>query len=105
MALHSLGRESESQASLARLEADFGDLLPLLVAVTRAWRGDLGGAATWLERYLAAPGAKPDPRQLAIPILQPVLELPRMRELLRSRGLDPAQLADLEFRPRLPNGA
>jgi len=102
MALHSLGRQAESAAALARLESEFGDRYAILIAVTCAWKRDMERSAVWLERSFEPANGGPNAIQLTIPILQPVLGYPRIRALLRQHGLAPEQLAEIKFELKLP---
>ncbi len=85
VALHALGRETESKDAADRLERDFQDR-PVLIAGVRAWRGELDAAFEALDRAVRerAPGLQ---AVRASFLLRPLHGDPRFTTLLRSLGL------------------
>jgi adenylate cyclase len=102
MALHSLGREQESQDELARLQARYPKAYQLIADVY-AWRGDLDRAFALLEDAIADPRPRIYfPIDRTDPFLRPVLGTERGQALLRRFGLADDQLAAIPFAVDLP---
>lgn len=102
MAFHSLGREAESQAELARL-IETGPTQYQYVAEALAWRGDKEEALAYLEK--AAAESEPMDRlpvDWTRPLLRPLLETERGQAVLRQFNASDEQLAAIRFEPRLP---
>jgi hypothetical protein len=53
MALHTLGRASESEAALSKLIDEYGGNAAYQIAEVCAWRGEVDRAFEWLERAYA----------------------------------------------------
>jgi adenylate cyclase len=103
MALYSLGREEESRAELARLEAQQTPRSAGLAAEVYAWRGELDRALSEAERIAASDMPPWDlPLDWTSPFLRPVLETERGQAMLQRFGVADEQLAGIQFEVELP---
>ncbi len=100
-ALHTAGREAESDEMLALVVADHADQ-PVDIAMAYAWKGDADAAFKWLE-----PAIDRDKlwvlSQLRVPLFDPIRSDPRWEEVLRRLQRHPDQLADVKFDPKIPD--
>jgi len=104
MALHALGRNSESDAALADLIARHEKDGAFYVAEAFAFRGEADRAFDWLDKAIA----NQDPNISSIhtePQLGNLRQDPRWLPLLRKLGQAPEQLAKIEFKVTLPQDA
>jgi TolB-like protein len=100
---HSLGHKAEADRALQEAVARFGNELPLEVAWTFAYRGQIERAFEWLDKAIAAQEAG-----IAESVLYPFFDNlhgdPRWLPVLRKLGRAPEQLAAIRFNARLPAG-
>ena len=101
LAYHALGHADESDAALAELIEQYGQLAPYNIAYILAWRGEADRAFEWLDKAVEYKDSG-----LAV-ILNEVLfsnifDDPRWLPFLQSIGKSPEQLAAIEFNVTLP---
>lgn len=84
---HSLGHDRESRQALDSLIAEFGDRIPVEVAVVHAWRGERDQAFAWLERGVAASDREVLISLKGNPLLRGIRGDPRYAALLRRLNL------------------
>lgn len=102
MAFHSLGRDAESRAELARL-AKTRPTQYQFIAEALAWRGETEEAYAYLEKAAAESGPVDSlPVDWTRPLLRPLLETERGQAVLRKFNASDEQLAAIRFEPRLP---
>jgi tetratricopeptide (TPR) repeat protein len=100
---HSLGHKAEADRALQEAIARFGNELPLEIAWTFAYRGQIERAFEWLDKAIAVQEAG-----IAESVLYPFFDNlhgdPRWLPVLRKLGRAPEQLAAIRFNARLPAG-
>jgi adenylate cyclase len=84
---HALGKKAESDAALARLADEAGTIWPYGVALVHAYRGERDKAFEWLEKAYAARDLDLLTFVLKDPLLTPLHDDPRYKELLRKMNL------------------
>jgi len=102
MALHSLGRHSESDAALTSLIEEFGDREPALVAHVHAFRNEQDAAFDWLEKMFQLPrGPVLGSADLIDATIDPMLNNlhgdPRWEQFRMKVGLPTELIKSLEF--------
>ena len=101
MALYSLGRQAEFEATFAELRERWGDEKPSFVAMVYAWAGDTDAAFAWLDRAIEKE-AFAVIRVYASPFFRNLHADPRWDAILEKIGRSPEQLAAIEFNVMLP---
>lgn len=101
MAYHALGRQSESDASLAELVEKHGREAAYNIAYVYAFRGEADLAFEWLETELAVVGPAM-PTIVSEPMFANIHSDPRWSAFLERIGKAPEQLAKIEFNVTLP---
>jgi TolB-like protein/tetratricopeptide (TPR) repeat protein len=102
MALHTAGREEESNEMLALFLELVADTDPLDIAMVHGWKGNTDAAFEWLERAL-------DRDKLMVlrwardAAFDPLHSDPRWDDVLRRLQRHPDQLANVRFEPKIPN--
>jgi hypothetical protein len=102
MALHSAGRQDESDVALTHLLTSYGDTHPFEIAKAFAWRDDPDNSFEWLDRAL-------EKYRLQVlfsnqsPEFRNLYDDPRWDEFLRRIERHPDQLAEIRFDPQLPD--
>jgi TolB-like protein/DNA-binding winged helix-turn-helix (wHTH) protein/tetratricopeptide (TPR) repeat protein len=96
MALHDLGRTAEAWQLLGRVEAQWGDTIPILMAEAYAYTGDKDKAFAWLERLLPD-GIVVLQTSYLHPVFDSLRDDPRWPALLERIGRSPEQLQDIPF--------
>jgi tetratricopeptide (TPR) repeat protein len=101
MALYSLGRQPELEASLAEAVERFADLAPSWLAQIYAWSGDTEAAFAWLAK-----AAEQNESGLAGQFLEPYYDSiradPRWADFLERTGSSPRQRDAISFSVTLP---
>jgi adenylate cyclase len=97
MALHALGRQADSDAALAELEAVWGERLPHLPAEVYSWTGRPVQAWAWLDRI-----DRPSYIDPWSPLLQPLAADARWKPYWARFGITLEEIAALQFAPVLP---
>jgi TolB-like protein/Flp pilus assembly protein TadD len=89
MVYWTLGRRSESDAALRRLETKYGDLAPYAIVEVHAYRGELDDAFRWLDRAYRThdPGM---PQVRIDPLLRNLRQDRRFQAVLANMKLDGA---------------
>jgi TolB-like protein len=104
MALYSLGRQAEFEATFAELRKRWGDEQPIFVAFVYAWTGDADAAFDWLDK-----GIEKDTfdviRGYTSPFFRNLHTDPRWQDVLERIGMSPDQLAAIEFDLILPRNS
>lgn len=88
MAQHSLGKDAESRAALAELEAKYATGFPCQIAQVHAWRGERDAAFAWLERAAAQHDAGMT-RLRSDLVLDRIRDDPRYAALVEKVGFPP----------------
>ena len=101
MALYSLGRQAEFEATFAELRERWGDEKPSFVAMVYAWAGDADAAFDWLDRAIEKE-AFDVIREYSSPFFRNLHTDPRWDAILEKIGRSPEQLAAIEFNVMLP---
>lgn len=102
MALYSLGKQAEFEATFAELRERWGDEKPSFVAMVYAWAGDADAAFDWLDRAIEKE-AFAVIRVYASPFFRNLHADPRWDAMLERIGRSPEQLAAIEFEVTLPS--
>lgn len=87
LAYHALGRKKESDAALARAEAEQGEFDQSGIAMAHAYRGEIDQAFEWLEKAIAARDLSLGHKLTTEPLLAPLRTDPRYLALLRKMNL------------------
>ena len=87
LAYHALRRDAESKAALDRVTAAMGSMVPSLIAVLHAYRGERAEALDWLEKAVATRDINVVHRIKDDPMLAPVRDEARYRTILRKMNL------------------
>ncbi len=101
MALYSLGRQAEFEATFAELRKRWGDEQPIFIAMVYAWAGDTDAAFAWLDRAIEKE-AFAVIREYASPFFRNLHADPRWDAILEKIGRSPEQIAAIEFNVVLP---
>ncbi len=101
MALYSLGRQAEFEATFAELRKRWGDEQPIFIALVYSWAGDTDAAFAWLDRAIEKE-AFAVIRVYASPFFRNLHADPRWDAILEKIGRSPEQLAAIEFNVMLP---
>ena len=101
MALYSLGRQAEFEATFAELRERWGDEQPIFIALVYSWAGDTEAAFAWLDRAIEKE-AFAVIRVYASPFFRNLHADPRWDAILEKIGRSPEQLAAIEFNVMLP---
>jgi TolB-like protein len=101
MALYSLGRQAEFEATFAELRKRWGDEQPIFIALVYSWAGDTDAAFAWLDRAIEKE-AFAVIRVYASPFFRNLHADPRWDAILEIIGRSPEQLAAIEFNVMLP---
>ncbi len=101
MALYSLGRQAEFEATFAELRKRWGDEQPIFIALVYSWAGDTDAAFAWLDRAIEKE-AFAVIRAYASPFFRNLHADPRWDAILEKIGRSPEQLAAIEFNVMLP---
>ncbi|MFQ5983024.1 MAG: tetratricopeptide repeat protein, partial [Woeseiaceae bacterium] len=102
MAYHALGRESDSDSTLAKLIATYAGDAAYNIAYVYAFRGDADKAFEWLDKAVA--NNDPGLGNIGIQTLfASIRSDPRWVPFLERLNLAPSQLAAIEFNVRLPD--
>ena len=101
MALYSLGRQAEFEATFAELRERWGDEQPIFIALVYSWAGDTDAAFAWLDRAIEKE-AFAVIRVYASLFFRNLHADPRWPALLHDLGRSPEQLAAIEFNVMLP---
>jgi len=102
MAYHALGRESESNAALAKAIEVSEQTAAYNIAFTLAFRGEADRAFEWLDK--AVQYRDPGLTHVAnMPLFANIHNDPRWPPFLENLGRSPKQLASIKFEFRLPD--
>jgi len=101
MALYSLGRQAEFEATFAELRKRWGDEQPIFIALVYSWAGDTDSAFAWLDRAIEKE-AFAVIRVYASQFFRNLHADPRWDAMLERIGRSPEQLAAIEFNVMLP---
>jgi len=101
MAYHALGRENESDASLAHAIEKYEKTSAHPIAVALAFRGETDRAFGWLEKAVQYNDTDLGATALQ-PMFAPLHSDPRWLPLLRKIGMAPEQLAAIKFDVTVP---
>ncbi len=105
MALYSLGRTEEFEATFAALRENYADRFPGEIARVYAWSGQTDKAFENLRRSINPPEFRWGPAALNDdPAFASLHDDPRWLEILRLRGTAPGQVAEMEFDVDVPDG-
>ena len=102
MAYHALGRENESDASLAHAIEKYEKTSAHPIAVALAFRGETDRAFGWLEKAVQYNDTDLGATALQ-PMFAPLHSDPRWLPLLRKIGMAPEQLAAIKFDVKVPD--
>ena len=102
MAYHALGRENESDASLAHAIEKYEKTSAHPIAVALAFRGETDRAFGWLEKAVQYNDTDLGATALQ-PMFAPLHSDPRWLPLLRKLGMAPEQLAAIKFDVKVPD--
>ena len=101
MAMHDLGRKTESDAAIEELLEYAGEEWSHGLAEIHAWRGDFDEAFRYLELTFVQ-----DFGQFDVPPVNPFFNSlhddPRWIPFLEKIGRSPRQLSEIKFNPQLP---
>ena len=101
MALHDLGRKTESDSTLAAVIKAYEQEGPYNIAYVFAYRGEADKAVEWLDK--AVQYGDPGLSEIATAnLFDKVRTDPRWLPFLRRIGKAPEQLARIEFKVTLP---
>jgi hypothetical protein len=102
MVFHRLGRQVDSDATLAELIANHGKDWAYNIAYIYAYRGEADRAFEWLDKAVAYgdPGLA---EIVAERLFSSIHSDPRWLPFLRKLGKAPEQLAKIEFNVALPD--
>jgi len=100
LALHALGRKTESDAALAALAATYEKDAAGNIASIHAFRGEADRAFEWIEKELANGGTFAE--IVVDPLFANLHDDPRWLPFLRRIGKAPEQLAKIQFKVTLP---
>jgi adenylate cyclase len=96
-----LGNQRDSEAAVAQLVEDYGDVWPYNIAYVYAYRGEVDRAFEWLGK--AAELGDSGLSEINIePLFRSIHGDPRWLPLLESIGRSPEQLAAIKFEVKLP---
>lgn len=97
LALHDLGRKTESDAALNEHQARVGETWPSEVAMVYAWIGDTNAAFQWLDKEIEVNGTYGWTQIPEDPHFRNLHDDPRWQALLSRVGVSADQLAAIEF--------
>ena len=103
-ALYTAGRMAEFTDVFTELRDEWGDIIPLEVAMVYAWSGGVDEAFEWIDRTI-----EQNPYEMQLDYRQPFFFNlhgdPRWNDVLRRIDRHPEQLAKIEFDPEIPEVA
>jgi TolB-like protein/Tfp pilus assembly protein PilF len=103
MVHHALGHRVEADRALQEAIDRFGSELPLEIAATLAYSGEIDRAFQWLDKAIGVEEAG-IAESVLYPFFDNLHEDPRWLLILRKLGRAPEQLAKVHFDARLPQG-